>query len=303
MVRYGQQADALAPVLDSSRPLRVIDFGCGQGGLLRHLAERFPQHVYFGLEPCTTISKIGDITLVDDVAKLDGVFDLAIFSHVFEHLVDFSSVDTLIEHLAPNGSLYIEVPNPNAYGANPQREYLYYVDRLHVTHYSPKSLARLVERWDMNIAVYGEFAFPYKGGRAYPAQYAVASRTSTPARVADGTPTLDRFDAYLHDEARRFASLGETLASTDSVVVYGYGDNFHRARSAHGPLAGVEIKAIVDRRWEQLNRDSVGAHRFLSIEDAIREHSDTPFVVTVSWGGESIAEDIRSKTGGHVYLL
>ena len=306
LIRYQLQADALKSVLDTDTPLRVVDFGCGQGGLLRHLCERFPQHTYFGLDTCATITKIGDITLVDEVAKLEGTFNVAISSHVFEHLIDFSSVDALVERIAPNGAFYIEVPDPGAYGEHLQREYLFYVDRTHVTHFSPTSLARLAQRWRMGIASRGEFAFPYKGGTCFPAQYVIASRTVEPTTSVGNfgnAHTLKRFDAYLQSENERFADLAKTIGSAGDLVIYGFGDNFQRARSAQGPLAGASIKAIVDRRWQELNRDFGDKYTFMSLDDAVSAHADLPFVVTVSWGGEEIAAGIRSQTRSNVFVL
>jgi len=82
------------------------------------------------------ISVTGDVDIVANTS-----YDLIIFSHVAEHLVDFGIFSRFSEMLESGGKLYVEVPDMLRYGEFRRRSFLYYFDRLHINHFSPQALA------------------------------------------------------------------------------------------------------------------------------------------------------------------
>jgi 2-polyprenyl-3-methyl-5-hydroxy-6-metoxy-1,4-benzoquinol methylase len=89
-----------------------------------------------------------------DVLALTGKkFDVITLWHVFEHLFDINNTFNQLKHLLkPGGRLILALPNPTAADAGYYKEYwaAYDVPR-HLSHFSPKSVALLVEKHRMKI--------------------------------------------------------------------------------------------------------------------------------------------------------
>ncbi|MBK7849129.1 MAG: hypothetical protein IPJ73_19665 [Zoogloea sp.] len=62
-----------------------------------------------------------------------------------EHLRDLDWLDGLPRLLAPDGALYVEVPDPRGYDCT-RRPPLYYFDSEHINHFSPRALAQALRR-------------------------------------------------------------------------------------------------------------------------------------------------------------
>jgi SAM-dependent methyltransferase len=306
--RYDQQAAFVQALLDQAAPKQVLDIGCGAGGLLRTLRRKFSQHAYHGTDPNLDLDwGMAGIGVSHDWQGLPQSFDLIILSHTLEHLVDLNQITAIGALLAPGGSLYVEVPDAARYAQFPRRENLYYIDRLHINHFTHRSLARLLEIGGLSVTWAGRHDFQYKDGGLYPACCLLA--TGSPA---NGRPTqlpaaarlVDALPRYLHDEAHRARIWRQNLRGAPAILVYGFGDNFFRAQNANGPLADLPVRAIVDQRWQTL-RQSRHADRyaFVGVAEAVEKYAQLPLVVTVSFGGEAIAEKLRDAGCQHVFVL
>jgi SAM-dependent methyltransferase len=98
---------------------RILDIGCGTGGLLKIFKENGFTNL-FGLDPS---ARCVDILLDNGIKALQGSvnnlkldnkhrFDLIILSSVLEHIVDLKDCMMRVSNLsAPNGLLFVEVPN------------------------------------------------------------------------------------------------------------------------------------------------------------------------------------------------
>ena len=71
--------------------------------------------------------------------------------------------------LTKDGLLYIEVPDSLQYANYNRKEFLYYFDRLHVNHFTPQSLVRLLTPTGFGYLQHFEYGFPYRDGQDYPA--------------------------------------------------------------------------------------------------------------------------------------
>jgi SAM-dependent methyltransferase len=90
---------------------KVLDIGCGEGGLSRHLQ----QTTYVGLDPnFTSATKESDIrneTVAEHSARHPGEYDAVCAFHVIEHVADpLGFGRDLVQCARPGGRLYIAVP-------------------------------------------------------------------------------------------------------------------------------------------------------------------------------------------------
>ncbi len=126
---YRLALDCIVPLLHrwgiDVKGMRVLDLGCGDGGLAVALAENGAECLGIDLSEqriaaARTMAVERNATarfLAADVLRMDHFdehFDLVILSEVVEHLVNWSNVESLLgwcrEHLAPRGQLYVSFP-------------------------------------------------------------------------------------------------------------------------------------------------------------------------------------------------
>ena len=147
--------------------LRLLDFGCGAGGLV--LAARQAGFEVTGLELSRALADHVRATyhvpvfqgLVDDPRFVDERFELITTSQVFEHLVDpVGTLRSLRNHLAPPGLLLVEVPNLRDTRERIRRGAL--MDDSHLFYFSSRSLRRLLEDGGFRVLEVHEGLRPYR---------------------------------------------------------------------------------------------------------------------------------------------
>lgn len=112
---YRENVERLGRVTPLITNKRVLDFGCGNGQLLE-LAAPFTSQIE-GIEPTQAFSdQISGkgIKVWPGLDDCHGPFDVIYSFHVLEHLPDpVGTLSELVKRLAPDGLIYVEVPNVN----------------------------------------------------------------------------------------------------------------------------------------------------------------------------------------------
>jgi SAM-dependent methyltransferase len=293
--RYGDQISVLHKYLSLGRILRVLDFGCGQGGLLETMALEHKQHSYYGCDANAQKRITNDgVSIHSDLNDLTGPFDVVVLSHVVEHLIDFEILERVSKLLSPAGIVYIEVPNAGAYECYPRREFLYYFDRLHVNHFTHPALQKIADAFSLIPLEFGDQVFWYKDDGLFPAIYGVFSKGIAPHVGATVVDLNASFYRYIDAENARLTPTHAALQMERQVIAYGFGDNFFRSFGEGGPLEGISLAAVVDQRSSELSKGEYATrYQFLDSQAASVRFPLATWVVTVSWGGEAIAERLK----------
>ncbi len=297
-LQLGYLSNALGGYLDRAKV--VFDFGCGEASLLVELATKFPASSFFGFDPGPAAQvgmqkamKLGlkNLTIADMKESVSqGLYELVIASHVFEHLIDFDLLQLLGSLLVEGGLLYVEVPNSLCYETHVRREFLYYFDRLHVNHFTPQSLTRLAAIYGFGYVKHFEYAFPYRGGGEYPA-LGVVFRKGEPSQAISSPSLIQSVERYIAQEKVKARTLADQFDACEGVLVWGAGDNFYRSSENDGPLSAPRNMVILDRRSQRIllgNRH----YQTLDPHEGIQKYP-WPVVVTVSEGRKSIAAQIQ----------
>ncbi|HWS65297.1 MAG TPA: class I SAM-dependent methyltransferase [Steroidobacteraceae bacterium] len=298
------QAELLCGYLGSDFRGNCLDFGSGEGQLLERLCRLLPNAKIYATDLRNSLRSTPTAVFLENLDSAAISFDLIVLSHVVEHFVDLSEVSKLLPHLAPGGTLYIEVPDPLGYNDCPRREFMYYFDRLHVNHFSRLALSRWLAQHSLDVTMYGTHRFAYRDGK-YPAQFVFATSGGNRPGPMHSTITLrEAFSSYRDSEALRAKKLRELIverAGARDFLVYGRGDNFARARSPGGPLHQLPIKAILDRNAQFLSAD--GSTPVVAPSIGFAEYPDAVVLMTVSAGADIIVEDIRARAPDRTVIM
>lgn len=184
-IKYQYGLDLIQHLSPAGRD-KIMDFGCGAGVFLK-MAERN------GWRQCVGIDineRYGDIYRAADgiqfinssferldPARLGGDYDVIAMWSVLEHLYDLHTIlATLRGMLKDDGLLFILVPNVESLATRLMREKSPTFNWKHLSHFSPKSLTRLMARHNLkcifhetviteidNIKSYMSGEYPYHG--------------------------------------------------------------------------------------------------------------------------------------------
>lgn len=132
--------------------LYVLEVGCGAGGILQYFKEKEcrvkgfdigGEYIEFGKAKYEMDLSVG--TIAD--LKYNEPFDLIIYSHVFEHLIEPNEeLSHVYNHLASNGILYLELPGIKNLMQSYNIDFLKYLQNAHTYHFSLATLNYLLRK-------------------------------------------------------------------------------------------------------------------------------------------------------------
>jgi len=165
---------------------KILDLGCGAGVFLK-IAQKNGWRQCVGVDINERYGNIykatDDIQFINasferlEPGKLGSDYDAISMWSVLEHLYDLHSIlDSLIAMLKPKGLLFILVPNVESLATRLMRGMSPCYAWKHLSHFSPQSLVRLMERHELekifhetviteidNIKSYMSGEYPYHG--------------------------------------------------------------------------------------------------------------------------------------------
>src|SRR5450830_1242092 len=228
--RLEQLADRLRSCLPRPQA-RVLDLGCGAGGLLAVGQAR-------GL-------RLREGLIHEAATRCAGErYDLIVLSHVAEHLRDLRSLPDLARLLTPEGKLYIEVPHPAGYACGERPPY-YYFDSEHINHFSAQALARLLAPAGLQLHSAEAVSLTLSDGGHYPALAVVAGQGAAPP-VSAQPSTVRAVQRYLADCAQGATLVPQPpLPAQGPVLAWGAGSWAQRLLG-QGQLPRDRLVAFLD---------------------------------------------------------
>jgi 2-polyprenyl-3-methyl-5-hydroxy-6-metoxy-1,4-benzoquinol methylase len=214
---------------------RIVDIGCANGGVLGALHARGYSRL-LGVDPSpecvANAARLFGIPAqqgwLGAMPSLDGPADFVILSHVLEHVLDLAdSIRRTRALLAPDGLVYVEVPDATRYDdclVAPFQDF----NTEHINHFNSASLANLMAAQGFEMVAEGTKTLEAAGGAPYPACFGFFRRRSaarpldTWRRALEFLPAINR---YIKRSNAMLANIDAKLASVcdGPVIVWGAG--------------------------------------------------------------------------------
>ncbi len=205
----------------------------------------------------TSLKQLADAGLnalpgdISDLPLKSGSYDVLSYFHVLEHVYDIDRV--LLEAfrvLRPGGSLLIEVPDAEAYGAAECRVgVMFWVGiKEHVNHFSLSALKLLCERNGFGVTRIARSALPMKSEHMYPSLIVLATKGDL--SILGDSAVSDRITSYFLSEVRQVKSLVEQIAKrigeNSTVSIWGIGVEFFSIYTYLSVLIKKSLLQLID---------------------------------------------------------
>lgn len=233
LVRYEHYLAVLGDITESADS--IADIGCSGGGLLTFLQDRIG-----GGKRLTGIDV--DMRALDALAGIEAVegnalelnlngdsLDLAIYTHVIEHILDLDGVFAEMTRVVQKGGhVLIEVPDATGYSEARVHDFYWMGMKEHVNHFTPGALCNLLRRHGIEVRRVARNRFPMRGGVHYPSLLVlggVTRKTDPDSRaIENGADWLVEHMSREHEFAATTRhKLEAFLSGRGAPVVWGMG--------------------------------------------------------------------------------
>jgi SAM-dependent methyltransferase len=224
--------------------IRILDVGCGQGGLLAAL-ERHGFGKQTGLDPspvcCKHVHELGYSVIRGYLADVTEKFDYITLSHVLEHVPDAEAfLCQLIERLNPFGRVYIEVPNASRYAEFSNSIPFLDFNSEHINHFEMATLLNLLRRCGLTSVESAYKTMTLVNGSQYPSMWVIAERKSSYFRI---TQYITNSKASLEVANNH---IEKSLGNAKKIAIWGAGEYLAHILALPA-VASRKVIQIVDR--------------------------------------------------------
>lgn len=251
-LRYASQVERIStrcPKRDS----RVVDVGCGQGGLLTALTERGYTNLH-AVDPLEVSvdyvrSEYGvDASLgsASAVPTPPGTADLLVYSHVLEHVLDLrAALDSAHQALKDSGLVYVEVPDARAYGTESALPYAeLYME--HINHFDKDGLTNLFESHGFATVANGSVDLVGNEGQVARCLFAFFRRGEAQPIQVHRSLEAALYHYAQRGEANELWDRLRQLSNTQ-IPVHAWGMSQHAMLVlAHPSMSGCNVQSLLD---------------------------------------------------------
>jgi len=252
MKRWGHVLDILSLHIQSSH--RIVDVGCGKGGLLRALQSKGFQNLV-GIEPSLgcrqTLAKqnIACHPTVKDALLQSEAYDSVLCCQVREHVFELDAfLANIGKMLKPEATLYVEVPDAAGYADFFHAPFYFF--REHINHFTLGSLDNLILKHLSYRPIFGKRGSAHPiAGKETPVLWAVykpsAQHDKTLEPDEKGSRAIETY-VRLSKERDFYPQIEAVRDSQTPVLLWGCGAHLRRLL-AKGCFTGINLAGIIDR--------------------------------------------------------
>jgi 2-polyprenyl-3-methyl-5-hydroxy-6-metoxy-1,4-benzoquinol methylase len=282
---FNKTVDLLEGVI-GQRDLSIFDIGCGVGYLL----EALQTHGYsnlFGVDPslsCVDLlnGKSGircKQGFISSIPFHNQYADIVILSHIIEHLLDLeTSLQSVANKLAPNGKVYVEVPDSMRYEKFSNGCPLRFFYFQHVIHFDAHHLRNLFLSKGFIEVASGSRERDEKGF-VMPCIWGVYQKADTQETTYIPDMTMAIKINHWIDECSLDADGVFRHLAERQVPVYLWGIGIHaQMMLAMSPLRDCNIRAFVDKS-EKIQKKTINGQKIVSIDVLKKAAADEVVVI------------------------
>lgn len=217
----------------------IYDIGCAKGGLIQHFNSLGYMNTA-GIEinkELVNIAKSLGLNVQEgnatDIPLSNNEADVLIFSHVFEHLLEFEKTVTSICRVLKNeGLLFVEVPNANEYFKYPVFDFFWLGIREHINHFSKNTLNGILAKYGFEMIEALETNISYDNKKySYPSLICIFRKTKVNKIEKNLDEVLHQnITAYLQQEYTKVFNHAKSLMTIfsqyQSIYFWGIGQEF-----------------------------------------------------------------------------
>lgn len=290
----------------------ICDVGCAKGGSVEYLSKDFPN--FIGIELDEHLVKIANSanikvykTELYNYPLEDNSIDCLFYTHVFEHVLDFTKLFAEIHRvLKQDGLLFIEVPNSSGYKNNRLFDFYWFFIREHINHFSATSLKNLLNKHSFNSLSTEERSVDYNQAKySYPSLIGVFSKIDDiKTQIEFDEEKLDEYIDYENNKIKEHCSvINEAIIKNKNVYFWGIGQECFTLLSFLAEKDIIDKCYFVDKSMDKQTK-SVKRKKVQSPDILMSLNPEDTFVVISSvFNSLNIRKDLLSMNSNFNYLV